>query len=177
MVTIRSGSALSIALLCAFLTAHFDASAQAKCPVSYGTQDAAKPNKLYLYFPAADDTTFPAYVANASPARTFDISSLTSYAGTAAALRDAVRDVVIDDYCEFNVQVLTTTTSPPTTFARRNTVAIGTDANGTTWGQAQAVDTGDATISDFARVWAGTYQSTAGGAGGALNGANSTLER
>jgi Peptidase M66 len=153
------------------------AQAQAQCPISYGTADSAKPNKLYLYFPTADDATFPSYATNVSPARTFDISLLTSYTGTAGELRDRVRDVVIDDYCEFNVQVLSTTTAPPTTFARRNVVAIGTDANGTTWGQAQAVDVADPTAADFARVWAGTYQSTAGGMGGALNGANSTVQR
>jgi hypothetical protein len=40
------------------------------------------------------------------------------------------------------------------------------------------VDTGDPTLVDFARVWAGTYQKTAGdSAGGALNGAGSTLDR
>ncbi len=151
--------------------------AQATCPISYGSADSAKPNKLYLYFPTADDATFPNYATNVSPARAFDISLLTSYTGNVADLRNRVRDVVIDDYCEFNVQVISTTTSPPTTAARRNVVAVGTDANGTTWGQAQAVDVGDPTAADFARVWAGTYQSTAGGAGGALNGANSTLER
>ena len=29
------------------------------CPLGYGTTDAAKSNKLYLYFPAADDTAYP----------------------------------------------------------------------------------------------------------------------
>lgn len=151
------------------------------CPVRYGTADDAKPNKLYLYFPAADDAAFPNYAPLVSPARTFDTSLLTSYTGTALSLRDAIRAVVVDDYCELNVQVLPTTTAPPATFARRATVAIGTDTNGTganvTWGQANAVDVGDATVVDFARVWAGSYQARAGGAGGALNGASSTLDR
>lgn len=158
------------------------------CPISYGATDDAKPNKLYLYFPAAADTTYPEFSTNANPTSNphFNPALLTSYTGTADQLRNATFDVVADDYCEFNVQVRQTQTAPPTTFARRNTVAVGTDQNVTTapdgsqswaWGLAQDVDTGDSDIVDFARVWAGTYQFTAGGAGGALNGANSTLAR
>jgi hypothetical protein len=157
------------------------------CPISYGAADDAKPNKLYLYFPTADDATYPEFGlggAMTSPAHRFDATELPNYTGSIADLRNAITDVVTDDYCEFNVQVRQTTTSPPTTFPRRNTVAIGSDANVTTcgvddtWGLAQNVDTGDATAVDFARVWAGTYQQCAAApAGGALNGANSTLER
>jgi hypothetical protein len=92
-----------------------------------------------------------------------------------------IQDLVIDDYCEFNVKVFQTTTAPPSTFPRRVTVAIGTDSNtsggGFTWGQAQEVDLNDAVAVDFAREWAGTYQSSAGAAGGALSGGNSTLDR
>lgn len=160
--------------------------AQPKCPISYGAADDAKPNKLYVYFPAANDATYPEFGvggATTSPAHRFDVTELSSYTGTVAALRNAITAVVVDDYCEFNVQVRQTTTAPPATFARRNTVAVGTDAFVTTcgvddtWGLAQNIDTGDATAVDFARVWAGTYQSCATGAGGALNGANSTLDR
>jgi hypothetical protein len=153
--------------------------------LGYNNVPHAKPNKLYLYFPPADDTAYPEFGVQGlvtSPAHRFDVSELTSYTGTAAALRDAVFDVVTDDYCEFNVEVLQVTSSPPTTAARRNTIAIGTDSaidntGSNTWGLAQNIDTGDATAVDFARVWAGTYQVLAGGAGGALNGANSTVER
>jgi len=151
--------------------------AQVQCPISYGATDNAKPNKLYLYFPTADDATFPTSIPGASPARAFNIANLSSYTGTVDQLRDAIRDVVIDDYCEFNVKVIATTTAPPTTFPRRNIVAVGTDVNGTLAGQAQSVDAGDATLSDVARIWAGVYQSLAGGVGGELNGANSTLQR
>ncbi|MGZ6575602.1 MAG: hypothetical protein ACXVHJ_31870, partial [Solirubrobacteraceae bacterium] len=134
------------------------------CPISYGTADDAKPNKLYLYFPATSDATYPEFglpgSATTSPVQ-FNVSQLSSYTGSAADLQSGVFDVVSDDYCEFNVQVRQTTTAPPTTFARRNTVAIGTDTNVTassaTWGLAQAVDTGDAQKVDFAREWAGTY--------------------
>jgi hypothetical protein len=161
------------------------ARAQNTCPISYGGADDAKPNKVYLYFPAVDDATYPEFGATfglpTQPAHRFDVAELGSYTGTVAQLRDAVTNVVAVTYCEFNVQVRQTTTLPPTTFARRNTIAIGTDAQGAcggeTWGLAQAVDTGDPTAVDFARVWAGSYQNCAGGAGGALNGASSTLER
>jgi hypothetical protein len=167
--------------LAAILAAAFAGPALAQCPVSSGLTDPAKPNKLYLYFPAVDDASYPAYAALVSPAKAFDVANLGSYSGTAVALRDAVRDVVRDDYCEFDVQVLSTTTPPPATFGRRATVAIGTDTNqnsfGVTFGQANAVDVGDPTVVDFAREWAGSYQFLAGGSGGALNGANGTLTR
>ena len=151
------------------------------CYTSYG---GTKPNKLYLYFPSAADSTYPEFGTAAgtpatSPAHAFNIADLTSYTGTAAQLRDAVYDVVADDYCEFNVEVLQTTTAPPTTFARRNTVAVTTDNDSTDglFGLAQNVDTGDPTAIDFAYVWGATYQGLYGGSGGALNGANSTLAR
>lgn len=159
------------------------ANAAPHCYTSYG---GTKPNKLYLYFPTAADATYPEFGTTAvpptpptSPAHAFNIADLTSYTGTAAQLRDAVYDVVADDYCEFNVEVLQTTTAPPTTFARRNTVAVTTDDDTPDglFGLAQNVDTGDPTAIDFAYVWGATYQGQFGGAGGALNGANSTLAR
>lgn len=153
-----------------------------QCYTSYG---GVKPNKLYLYFPTADDATYPEFgisgsTPNTSPAHAFNVADLTSYTGTAADLRNAVYDVVADDYCEFNVEVIQTTTAPPATFPNRNTVSIGTDdgtSSGGLFGLAQNVDTGDTTAVDFAHEWAGTYQGLYGGAGGELNGANSTLER
>jgi hypothetical protein len=138
-----------------------------------------------LYFPTVDDATYPEFGTTigappTSPAHAFNVADLTSYIGRAADLRNAVYDVVADDYCEFNVEVIQTTTFPPTTFPNRNTVSIGTDdgtAAGGLFGLAQNVDTGDATPVDYAHEWAATYQGLYGGAGGALNGANSTLER
>ena len=155
------------------------ASAADTCPISAAGLDNAKPNKLYVYFPAMDDTSFPGFSPAASPARRFDVTQLAKYTGTAAQLRDAVTQVVAASYCEFNVQVLQTTTPPPSTFPRRNTVAVGTDFVGpcstsVMLGQAESNDTGDATAVDAARVWAGGYQHCAGTA---LTGANSTLER
>jgi len=157
------------------------------CPPSYGQTDSAKSHKLFLYFPTADDNTFPNYGGNVSPARTFDVAALNNTIGTTAQLIDRVHSVVVDDYCEFNVQVLSTTTNPTTLLnppARRVTVAVGSDANGTTWGQAQEVDIGDAIDIDFARVWAGTYTVCEGATPtggctttGSLTGANATLDR
>ena len=163
------------------------------CPVEDPAIRAAARNKLYLYFPTADDAGFPAQTnctlgtttcfggITVRPLKAFDISQLSSYTGSVGDLRDSVRDVVTDDYCEFNVQVVETTSVPPTTFPRRATIGIGADANvsasGTLFGVAQEVDSGDGVGVDYARVFGGSYQSLAGGAGGALNGAKSTLQR
>lgn len=146
--------------------------------LGYGGVPAAKPNKLYLYIPTVDDATFPNFGIGTSPLRAFDVSLLTNYSGTVAALRDKIFDVVVDDYCEFNVEVMQTTTAPPTTAARRNIVGIGTDnSGGGPFGLAETVDTGDETVIDRSRVWAGAYQTNYGGVGQALEGANSTLAR
>ena len=110
------------------------------CPINYGPHADAKPNKLYLYFPTADDPTFPnvdppaslalpPFITSSSPLHRFDTADLPNYNGTVTELRNAVSDVVADIYCEFNVQVIQTTTVPPSTEPRRNTVGIGTDAN------------------------------------------------
>ena len=158
------------------------AAAAPECPISYGSTDDAKPNKLYLYYPTAADGAFPEFGAAGggptSPAQPFDVSLLGSYGGTADALRNGINDVVIDDFCEFNTQVRPTTTAPPTTFPRRVTVAVGTDSEPAgRWGRTDVVDIGDALDVGFARVWAGTYQNSAGFPGGALEGVNSTVNR
>ena len=182
-----AGALVAVIVWCAIAAVH--ASAAPTCPLSYGATDAAKSHKLYLYFPTAADSTFPSYTTGASPAARFDVADLNSAIGTTAALRSRVSDVVSDDYCEFNVQVLSTTTNPatlPSPPARRVTVAVGSDNPTGAWGQAQEVDTGDNINIDFARVWAGTYTTCEGGApGGAggcsmtgsLTGANATLDR
>lgn len=141
-----------------------------------------KANKLYLLYPTTP-TAYPSFGFSAgsvtNPAAPFSAADLPSYTGTTTALRDAVTHVVELDYCEFNVQVIPTTTLPPTTFARRNTVAVTTksDIADGLFGLAQAVDTGDAVAVDYSYVWGKTYQDWTGGPGGALNGANSTLDR
>ena len=176
---------VSVICLAGFLVCTMPMAAQT-CPLSYGSTDSAKSHWLFLYFPTADDSSFPAYTTNASPARTFDVAALTTGIGTTTQLIDKIGAIVKDDYCEFNVQVHTTTTNPATMAtppARRVTVAVGSDANGGAWGQAQEVDIGDAVNIDFARVWAGTYVTCEGGNGGSgcsttgsLTGANNTLD-
>ncbi len=153
-----------------------------QCYTSYG---GVKPNKLYLYFPLVDDPSFPEFgtplgVPPTSPAKAFDLANIPNYTGNVADLRNAVYDVVADDYCEFNVEVLQTTTMPPATYPRRSIVSIGTDdgtAAGGLFGLTQILNIGDSSLVDYAHEWAATYQGLYGGSGGALNGANSTLER
>jgi len=169
------------------------------CPTEDPAIDSAKSHKLFLYFPTTADASFPSFpnfpsVPNVTPAQPFDIAALSSGIGTTAQLIDEIRKVVADDYCEFNVQVLATTTNPATLAnppPRRATVAIGSDINDSSlelWGQAQEVDVGDVIDIDFARVWAGTYTVCEGGLGptfatggcsttGALSGSNATLQR
>lgn len=145
--------------------------------LGYGGVASAKPNKLYLYMPTAADAAFPEF-GGTTPLAAFDASTLTNYTGTTAALRDRIYDVVVDDYCEFNVEVLQTTAAPPTTAARRNIVGIGTDLDGGTscsFGLAENVDTGDLALVDRSRVWAGAYQACFGASN--LSSANSTLDR
>jgi len=168
VLALRSSAASAFtALLCFVLAGSLSAQT---CPSSYGSTDAAKSHKLYLYFPTADDATFPNYGTNVSPARTFDVATLNPAIGTTTDLINRIHDVVSDDYCEFNVQVLTNTSNPATLAtppARRGTVAVGSDsdndpASGWTWGKAQEVDIGDTIDVDFARVWAGTYNNCEG---------------
>ncbi|HEY0156195.1 MAG TPA: hypothetical protein VGF28_02790 [Thermoanaerobaculia bacterium] len=157
---------------------------EAQCYINYGLADNAKPNKLFLYFPTASDSTFPDLVddfgnpVGATPALPFNASDLDSSLGTTAQFRNAVFDIVKSDYCEFNVQVTQTTTNPdsaPTPAARRVVVAIGSDSHSSLYGIASAVDTGDADVTDHARVWADSYGDVA--TGGELSGSNATLQR
>jgi hypothetical protein len=170
-------------VLIALCLGTISASAAPTCPLSYGTTDAAKSHKLFLYFPTADDATYPSNFTGESPARHFDVAELDNTIGTTAALRDRIHDVVVDDFCEFNVQVLQTTTNPETLAmppALRHTEAIGSDNNGGgAWGRSP---TSNADVL-FGRVWAGAYVACEGGDGlggcsteGALTGANATLD-
>jgi hypothetical protein len=145
------------------------------CPINYGSNVDAKPNKLYLYFPAVpvtvnvDPAVFPPHGFDPDtkwlPLPEFDTSKLSNYRGTAAQLRDAIHEVVTDIYCEFNVQVVSTRTPPPNLAERRNVVAIGTDMAypcghpRSLYGQSNTAggDPGDSKPIDFARVWAGSF--------------------
>ena len=101
----------------------------------------------------------------------------------AAAMRNAIYDVVASDYCEFNVHVISTTTNPdllPSPPARRNMIAVGSDSDTMgayqLYGIAEAVDYGDADPVDHARVWGGSYDAFASCAA-PLSGVGDTLER
>ena len=169
-------ASLALALAVSLATA---AQAAPTCPLSYGATDAAKSHKLYLYFPTADDTTYP----YAGTAMHFDVAQLTTGIGTTAQLRDRIQDIVVDDFCEFNVQVLQSTTSPDALAsppARRHIEAIGSDnSGGGAWGLSP---TSNADVLR-GRVWAGAYVACEGGdqmlgcsAQGALTSANNTLD-
>jgi hypothetical protein len=157
------------------------AAANPTCPLSYGTTDSAKSHKFYLYFPASDDTSYP-YLGTA---KHFDVADLTTGIGTTAQLRDRIFDIVSDDFCEFNVQVLQTTTSPDSLAsppARRHIEAIGSDADGGfgSWGSSP-ISNADVLRG---RVWAGAYVTCEGGdqmggcsSFGSLTGTNNTLDR
>jgi hypothetical protein len=164
-------------LVSTFCLSVVSANAAPNCPLSYGATDSAKSHKLFLYFPAADDTTFPGGTHH------FDVAELTTGIGTTAALRDGVHDVVVDDFCEFNVQVLQTTTNPELLAAPpalRHTEAVGSDnAGGGAWGSSPTSNADVLT----GHVWAGAYVTCEGGDGtggcsmeGSLTGANNTLD-
>src|SRR5210317_1758542 len=158
--------------------------ASAQCPP--GASFWPKGNKLYIYFPTSSDATFPEYNDDltTSPLAAFDVSDLDAGIGTTAQLRNRIFEIVTEDYCEFNVEVLTTTTSPATSGSQWQIVGVGSDSEtfeylGSTYyvfGVAQAVDIGNSDAQDYARVYAASFDDIYGGAGGALNGANSTLE-
>jgi hypothetical protein len=172
------GALWGLVMACLLETAS-SALAATTCPA--GALATAKRQRLFLYFPTADDATYPehgTFGVATSPLRDFDVSDLDSGIGTTAALRNRIFELVTDDYCEFSVKVESSTTMPPQTDPRWQIVGIGSDGNGAgLFGEAQAVDTGDADPQDFARVWADAFGEEFGGAGGALNGTNSTLER
>src|SRR5688572_21612698 len=143
------------------------AAAATTCPP--GALNTLKGNRLFLYFPTADDANYPehgTFGVNTSPLRDFDVADLDSGVGTTAQLRDRIFELVTDDYCEFNVKVETTTTAPPQTDPRWQILGIGSDGNGAgLFGEAQAVDTNDADAQDFGRLWADAFGEQFGGAG------------
>lgn len=143
----------------------------------YGQRD----NKLYLYFPTTEDSSFPEYGTpygvSTSPLMIFNVADLDSSIGTTAALRQKIFEVVTEDYCEFNVGVSMTTTAPGPTESNWQIVGIGSDSGGSLLGLAQDVDIDDNNTQDYARVFAGTFKAAYTGSGGALAGINSTLDR
>ena len=144
-----------------------------------------KGNTLYLYFPTSSDSSFPeyggSYSASTSPVLAFDVADLDGGIGTTAALRTLIFDMVTEDYCEFNVEVIQTTTLPSPSVSRWQIVGIGTDSQaygtGVLFGLAQDVDTGDSDGQDYGRVWAASFLDAYGYTGGPLEGSDSTFMR
>ena len=98
---------------------------------SHGATTSARNNKLYLYFPTASDATFESSISGVttSPLAEFDVADLDAGIGTTAQLRGQIFQIVTEDFCEFNVEVLQTTTSPSTTgITRWQIVGIGSDS-------------------------------------------------
>ena len=151
------------------------------CPS--GALSKPKGNKIYLYFPTAQDNSFPEYhCSDTSPLEAFDVADLDAAIGSTAQLRNRIFQIVTEDYCEIDVEVAQTTSAPSPSEARWQIVGIGSDSEpgcsgGNLFGVAQDVDIDDDDVQDYARVWAGSFDAAYGGSGGALNGSNSTLER
>ncbi|MBI4606369.1 MAG: hypothetical protein HY721_30760 [Planctomycetes bacterium] len=133
--------------------------------------DSAKTKEILLYFPAADDPSFPAVTwgsYSSSGAKAFKISDLDPAmllpAGiTEASLIARIVAAVREDYCELDVRVISTRDAccpavPPCTPcpAASGTVlvAVGTDVGTTALGTLYGLSD---MSSNLARVWAGTY--------------------
>lgn len=167
----RASACATLALASSFaITA---ASAQV-CPA--GIVAMPKSSALYLFYPTAVDNTFPSYAGEpTSPLNPFNLADLDPGIGTVAQLRNRVEQLTEAGYCEFDVNVKTTTTLPAPSEPRWQIVGIGTDDSGSGLiGIAQAVDANDSDAQDYARFWVESLQSWAGAE---LTGANSTLER
>jgi hypothetical protein len=167
----------------ALLLAQFQAASGQEC--SHGATTSVKGNSLFLYFPTASDSSFESSISGVttSPLEPFDVADLDSGVGTTTQLRDRVIEIVTEDFCEFNVDVNDSTTAPSTTgIARWQIVGIGSDSkllgtNNLFGISSLGANTNDADAQDYTRVWAASFDDAYGGAGGALNGTNSTLER
>jgi hypothetical protein len=154
----------------------------AQCPVDWSL--TASKSKMYLFYPTAADATFPEYYTaevETAPLDPFNVSDLAAGIGTTGQLRDRITNIVKEDYCEFDVEIVPTTTVPAPTEARWQVVGVATDdeqdGGSDLFGVAQDVDLNNADPQDYSRVFARSFRNAYGGAGDALNGGNSTLER
>lgn len=179
----RRRSAFLGGIACVAMLADGAASAQICTPY---LASLPKDSRLFLYFPTADDATFPTDTlgnitgVNSQPLTAFTPANLDSdLTATAAALRDRITEQVRDSYCEFSVEVIASTAEPNPTGTNWQVVGIGgdSDLDGGRFGRAQDTDTGDADREDYARVWGRGFHDEYGGAGQALAPANATLER
>ena len=152
---------------------------------SHGATTSIRGNKLYLYFPTSSDSSFETSISGVttSPLAAFDVADLDSGLGTTAQMRDRIFEIVTEDFCEFNVELFKVTSAPVTTgISRWQIVGIGSDSKSISGGilfgiSSLGSNTGDADPQDYTRVWAASFGDAYGGAGGALNGTNSTRER
>ena len=144
-----------------------------------------KDSRLFLYFPTADDPTFPTDTlgditgVNSQPIAAFSAANLDSdLTATSAQLRDRITEQVRDAYCEFSVEVIQSTAEPNPTGTAWQVVGIGGDTEpGDRFGRAQDIDTGDVDREDYTRVWATEFHDAYGTGGDALAPPNATLER
>lgn len=161
-------------LACASIAALSSSALAQSCPS--GVVAMPKSSALYLFYPTAIDNTFPSYAGEpTSPLNPFNLADLDPAIGTAAQLRTRVEQLTEAGYCEFDVNVKTTTALPAPAEPRWQIVGIGTDDSGSGLiGIAQDVDANDSDPQDYARFWVESLQSWAGAE---LTGGNSTLER
>lgn len=179
----RFGMKKKVLLLVSLIGFAFAVEALAQCPVGWSLTSVR--TKLYLYFASASDAAFPEYDPDVqtSPLEPFNVSDLDAGIGTTAQLRDRVTNIVKEDYCEFDVEVVATTTAPSPTEAFWQVVGLGTDDEfffgNELFGVAQDVDLNNADPQDFSRVYARSFLNAygPGEAEPALAGANSTLDR
>lgn len=163
---------LSLSLL--FFSSH---SLATDCPSA--AVASPKNSNLYLYYPAVVDPFFPDFQPGfgVTPAQPFNVSDLDASIGTTAQLRDEITQVVVNDYCEFSIDVRSVTSMPTLTEPRWQVLGIGSDISSYSaglFGIASAVDTNDNDAQDHGRVFG---QGFAASCGSALSGAGSTLAR
>lgn len=149
------------------------------CPP--GALTADRLHKLYLYFPTAPDNSFPAAVFgtpdNVAPLAPFNITDLDSSLGSVDPLIDRIVEIVTEDYCEFNVEVILTRDPLTPTDEQWQIIGIGSDGPGSSFGRASDVDLNNQVSGDYARVWAGVFEKKMTYFTGPLHGSNSTIER
>lgn len=172
-IGIPRGAALRPAALAAALLMLAGAVHPQTC--SPGALATPKRQAMYLFFPTASSNVTVA--GTTYTVGRFDVADLDATIGTTAQLRDRIFQIVRDSYCELSVEVKQTTAVPAPAEARFEIVGVGSDVGGGEFGNAYEVDIGDAHAQNFARVFAQQFHSSYGGTGGALDGANSTLER
>ncbi len=152
---------------------------------SHGATTSAKGNSLFLYFPTSEDSSFESSISgiSTSPLEPFDVDDLDAGIGSTADLRDRIIEIVTEDFCEFNVDVNSTTTAPSTAgIDRWQVTGIGSGSKTYFGGDLFGVSSlgsndNDADPQDYTRVWAGSFEAAYAGSGGPLNGSDSTLER